>query len=555
MRYRITAWLLLLALLLVNMLPACAQEQALLQDRFLSLSRNTAGARYFTDAAGNAVRLFGPDIRQADIEAGRIATLAEQWRAQGANAVRLGIDITATGEDKMELCGGYTEQGIDAFIDRYLDPDVQAILGNGMYVVLTLCESPSKKVGTALQHAYEKYLTLWTHIVSKYKDEPLIAAFDLWDEPQFALEEDAAGRARLASYFIDCIDTLRLYDERHVMIVSDWNGGYGTALPSQWEGESAAQLDAAHRNTAFSAHIEADFLGLAYSYYGSWWNVTAAENNLCLFFGRVQVPQEGLNEAQQQNLLQLAEQANASVFFACNGTVTPLTVFSQGAADKVEQLGDLRLVFEAEQHAVQGLAQTAEVDGAFGGQALYLKAPQKGSCVVLETGKVFPNGLYEVRVRYTGSAQNSAPVYVGYTTPQGKVVSLGALVYHQEGFTEQSMTIHIEGKFVDLVLWSDAAHQQNSVLIDRVILRSEGEVLPADATEGNVTAVRDGDAATTTTAPAAPPKGPTPWWVIASAVAGGLILLTVLVIGWLLFLGRHYDQTQPQQAAEEPNDE
>jgi hypothetical protein len=38
-------------------------------------------------------------------------------------------------------------------------------------------------------------------------------------------------------------------------------------------------------------------------------------------------------------------------------------------------------------------------------------------------------------------------------------------------------------------------------------------------------------------------------------VAGGLILLTVLVIGWLLFLGRHYDQAQPQQAAEEPHDE
>ena len=196
-------------------------------------------------------------------------------------------------------------------------------------------------------------------------------------------------------------------------------------------------------------------------------------------------------------------------------------------------------------HAVDQLSVATELEGAFG-QALYLSAPQKGQCVVIETGKVFPNGLYQLRVRFMGTAANSAPVYVGYTTPTGQVVSLGALVYHDEGFSEQEFILHIEGDFADLALWSDASNQQDSVLIDRIVLRSEGNVLPLEQTSDNITQVRDGDSATTTTVPAAAPQKPTDWRIIAAMAAGGAVLLTLLVIGFLLFLGRHYDRQEEQ---------
>lgn len=546
MKGRISA-ILLCVLLFLCALPSAAQVAA--ADRWLSLCRNTSGARYLVDARGNTVRLIGPDIRQADLgEDQSVAALAEQWRAQGANAVRLCLDVTATGQDKMELCGGYTEEGMNAYISQYVDPDVQAILDAGLYVVLTLSEMPTAtKLSNILQYASEKYLPLWVQIVTRYKNEPMIAAFDLWDEPTIGLQDDEKGRQTLAQFFIDSVDTLRLYDERHVFIVSDWNGGYGTAHASQWQTQADA-VDASAKNTAFSVHAEGDTFGRAYTYYGPWWNNTAVEKNLCLFFGRIRVPEEGLNDTAQQNLLQLlADPTNCSLFFSCPNGIPLMPVWVEGAARLTKQLDDRRFVFEAEEQAQAEYLHLAQPVGAFG-DTLYFDDTAQDRCVVLDTGYLFPNGLYEVRVRFCGTEDGCAAVQVGYVTPSGTVVTLGTVSGVTDGFDEQSLTLHIDAPFTDLVLWRAADGQGDTVQIDRIVLRSEGAVLPQNRNETNATTLADGASAIVTTV-ATPPVGgsSTRGWKIALAVCGGVFLLLVLIIAWLLFLGRHYDQPKSSE--------
>ena len=345
-RIRVAAWL-VLCCLLGGLFSAAGDTR--LTDRWLHLSSSGAGPRYFVDAQGAAVTLTGPFLRQDRVYEKSLTQIAENWRAQGANAVRLGVCTVVDGVDRVEECGGYTAEGINLFIDRYVDADVQAVLGSGMYLVLTLSDPPAAKhISAAVEQALSCSLPLWIELVRHYAGEPMIAAFDLWDEPAFGLQDDPEGRELLGKYFVDAVDTLRLYDTEHVLIVSDWNGGRGTAVATQWAG-AADQLDSVYHNTAFSIHTGTDILSGSYSYYGAWWTATATEWGACLFFGRVSATEETVDAVAQENLLKLAQAPTCvSVFFDAETGETSLPLWHEGVKETAAQPQDRRFVYEAE---------------------------------------------------------------------------------------------------------------------------------------------------------------------------------------------------------------
>ena len=127
------------------------KEEYLNSDKWLTLSKNTTGPRYFVDSKGKPVELFGHHRCQelagsenaySAIEG--IEALMRNYRDYGVNFIRLGIYVPS-------ICGGKkpTTEEINACITSNIDPDVQTIIRNGMYVMLDVHMYPPEECKTA----------------------------------------------------------------------------------------------------------------------------------------------------------------------------------------------------------------------------------------------------------------------------------------------------------------------------------------------------------------------------------------------------------------------
>ena len=272
------------------------KEQLLNDDKWLTLSTNTSGARYFVDVNGNPVNLFGTarcQFHKYDEEWGLygepgIDSLIEHYADFGMNAIRLSIY-------PFDLCGGekMTPEEIDKYILEYVDPDVQGIIRNGMYVMLDLHLYPQQDTKVKLdtfekfiQYPYDYYIPILEGLARMYKDEPMVAVYEIWNEPVAADREtvpynQSEWNSGLREYFIAAVDAIRKIDTKHVIMVSDYNAGWGRCTGATWGGHYD-RLDPVYRNTCFSTHIARDHVTLQWDTFRNWYKNYTRDNNICV---------------------------------------------------------------------------------------------------------------------------------------------------------------------------------------------------------------------------------------------------------------------------------
>lgn len=274
--------------------------------KWLSLSKNTTGARYLVNEENEPVNLFGMARCQGCCETelkeyGGVDGVCEHFKALGCNYIRLAVYLRGqTGErgdmpvtDMIELCGGYNPEGINRFIDEYVDPDVQAIKKHGMYIMLDLHDYPPSNVDSEIiRFAYEKYLLIWKEFAKRYKDDPDIAVFEIWNEPYpadtaTALKDSPEWVECIREFFFEAVKTIREIDKKHIIMVSDYNAGWGKAWDICWKNYKD-KLDPEFNNTCFSIHVGIQQLDIEAPEYGEWVVKTAEDNNVCLLLGEVE---------------------------------------------------------------------------------------------------------------------------------------------------------------------------------------------------------------------------------------------------------------------------
>ena len=223
------------------------KEENMNEDKWLTLSKNKSGARYIVDSKGNPVELFGmarcqyhasdENVIYAGAEGANVDSLVKHYADYGANFMRLSIDMP-------EMCGGAkkTPEQINEFITTKIDPDVQAIIRNGLYVMIDIHMYPPsscKTVDGIIQYARDYYLPVIVEIARMYKDEPMVAVIEPWNEPYPADQKQlsvnkAEWTKAVRNYYIEVVKEIRKVDTRHIILVSDWNAGWGCALTETW---------------------------------------------------------------------------------------------------------------------------------------------------------------------------------------------------------------------------------------------------------------------------------------------------------------------------------
>ncbi len=271
---------------------------------WLRLSKNTEGPRYFETESGKPVNLFGmarcqsccATERKLHGDAGDVAAYFKNLKC---NIIRLAIHVRGnSGEndgltcDKIEYCGGYNEEGINKFIDEFVDPEVKLIEKHGMYIQLDLHDYPVPQDDEGIiAFAREKYIPIWRELAKRYKDDPQIAVYEIWNEPYpadvaTAMKKSSEWVANIQKFFFDAVKAIREIDQKHILMVSDYNAGWGKAWDVCWK-KLHKELDE-YNNTCFSIHISKKQLDDEHPGYCKWLEKTPAKNNVCFFMGEVE---------------------------------------------------------------------------------------------------------------------------------------------------------------------------------------------------------------------------------------------------------------------------
>ena len=297
---------------------------------WLHLSENTTGPRYFVNESGEIIQFFGMARAQCCAQScedgpyGGAAGVARHFKNLGCNVIRLAVDITDLSKEKgiadeILLRGGYNEAGINRFIDEKVDPDLQAIMNEGMYVILDLHEYPPQGADE-VAYAREHYIPIWRELAKRYKDEPRIAVFELWNEPypaDIALvqKNDAAWVKSIREYFIDAVEDLRRIDQKHVIMVSDYNAGWGMAWDTCWK-DYRRLVDPVYRNTCYSIHLCNIQLENEAPHYADWLVRRAEECNACFVFGEIETEPGIATTVGMENLVKLLRESADTHHFA-----------------------------------------------------------------------------------------------------------------------------------------------------------------------------------------------------------------------------------------------
>jgi len=148
--------------------------------------------------------------------------LARYYRGLGLNTFRLTFHCTR------QAVGDFA-----TYLERNVAPVVEASKGAGMRVVLDMHEYRWSAPDQATPAFRAQWLAAWRMVARRYADEPAIAAYELWNEPDMVFgskQEPAEHRAWLR----ECVRAVRDLDERHILIVNGVQGGFGPQTPITW---------------------------------------------------------------------------------------------------------------------------------------------------------------------------------------------------------------------------------------------------------------------------------------------------------------------------------
>lgn len=478
------------------------KEEYLNEDKWLTLSSNTTGARYFVDKQGNPVNLFGMARCQGHASSenilyspiGSVDTLVEHYADYGCNFMRLAIECG-------DLCGGEkrTADEINAYISEHIDPDVQAIIRNGLYVMLDMHMYPPE-LGTAeatVQYARDYYLPVLIELAKKYKDEPMVAVIELWNEPYAADHDNLTfnkdeWNVLLRDYFIDAVNEIRKYDTRHVLLVSDWNAGWGCAIPETWNGYYN-KVDPVYHNTCFSVHASITELDTAFDFYQNWWKNLANSNNLCLLFGEVETEGGISSEAGIQNFCDMFSENEDKYHFS--GVLWrphgPTAEYHSVWADsgwaaeyckKYQPNPTSRYAIEAENLLEDSNTATLSKDSRLFGSYKYgtgisLK-PNLEATDFYESSTtsnlVYSAGNYKLVVRAFGDSKNSGDFIVGYRDISGVIHQIARFSGKNSNMEPYYQTVDFNAskQIASMVFFSCETGKASSI-IDRVYIVGE----------------------------------------------------------------------------------
>lgn len=199
---------------------------------------------HIVDASGRSVRLVGMGLSPVHSEwsLGGFASLvgaARSYRAAGCNSMRIAVTRNHTYDQRTDLI---RQLGYERFIDQELAPQIGAVVGQGMYAIIDLHFYPDEKglPGTTVTqreaYLFETIIPLWRAIARRYRDEPRVAIFELWNEPTWPGFEtgEPAQIPLLRGWYRSAVRAIREVDRRHILMVSDHNAGWGRALEPMW---------------------------------------------------------------------------------------------------------------------------------------------------------------------------------------------------------------------------------------------------------------------------------------------------------------------------------
>ncbi len=478
------------------------KEQLVNDDKWLTLSTNTSGPRYFVDTKGNPVNLFGTarcqyhkyDEEYAVYGEPGIDHLIEHYAGFGMNAIRLAISC-------FEICGGEkkTPEEIDQYILESIDPDVQGIIRNGMYVMIDIHMYPQHDKNVKLdtfekfiQYPYDYYIPLLQGLARMYKDEPMVAVYEIWNEPVAADRETVPydhtqWNNGLREYFIDAVDAIREIDTRHVIMVSDYNAGWGLCTGGTWGGHYD-RLDPVYRNTCFSTHIARDHVTLQWNTYRNWYRNYTRDNNICVIFGEIETENELMNTEGMKNLLNFFEETKNEYHFSGflwrphGWEYEYHELWAQnGWADSYCNVGPYptsRYTIEAEdvKGGSSNLVETVSNSYFFGGKGISLKAGLAKDKYFEANDSasqklVYKAGEYTLMVRARGDAGYEGDFVVGYKDVEGNVHQIarfhGKNTYKQEYY--QTVKFKSTKAIASFVFFGCEA-KEKSVKIDRLYL-------------------------------------------------------------------------------------
>ena len=129
-----------------------------------------------------------------------------------------------------------------------LDPIINACRNNNMYVILDMHAAPGAQNTSDFsdsdgqtaklftEYSNQKWLTsVWRYIAEYYSNEPVVAAYDLLNEPVLPL---GYGPQALRNIYEWVIDSIRTVDPNHVVIIEgNWYGNDHTGLLPPFDDE------------------------------------------------------------------------------------------------------------------------------------------------------------------------------------------------------------------------------------------------------------------------------------------------------------------------------
>ena len=565
-------------LCLAGAMPAGAADAAV-SDRWLRLSDNTAGPRYIVDAEGNPFQLYGMARCQscAPLDEDPVYMMADgvaaHFKEMGCNSMRLSIDVvnqSFPNGDFIEDCGGYNEEGIQKFITQYVDPDVQAIIGQGMYVILDLHLYPKgdpedPDPADLVRQARERYIPIWRELAKRYRDEPMVAMYELWNEPyaadQGSLKLTDSGRIKEGKYrgydwksdvrdfFIDCAAEIRKIDDRHMILVSDWNAGWGCAWQSMW-GDDPYAADPVEKNLLFSVHAghmqlsEEALFGAGFNM-DSYWAELADKNNIALHFGEIEAEEEADTDCLGHFVRMIGSREDTHHYSVMmwrprGDERNRVDLWGEFAASYATALPEqFRMVIEAENTRDASFVTEADTGGfgsPFGDTIAVMKEGlKKGSAATVRVGRLFPAGRYELRVRTLGDSDNCAPQTVGILTQSGKNVEIGALESRRDGEYEVTvLSFTAEEAFSGFSFNKQSEDAMGANPVDRLVLTADGKIEPGFTEVEYDTSVPE---PASSAGGKQPPGGMSPVTVVLLCV-GGMVLLAGIVLLVLMKKGR-----------------
>jgi hypothetical protein len=221
--------------------------------------------KYIVDSAGKPFPLGGYSHTVTEYwwnefpRFGTLALAAKYFRSTGFNACRLGLAEYVPGSWSAGItrdASAFDRYGGPAgYVKKFLRPLVDQIINEGVYVIIDWHDA----YGMDAQKI-EKIAQFWEACAAEFKDEPRVAMYQLLNEPTFKEGQNRIDLApRVREVTKKCIDRIRKHDRWHIILVSDWNCGWGWATESQWAPVNFKPGDPC-RQIVYSKHVSKEHM-------------------------------------------------------------------------------------------------------------------------------------------------------------------------------------------------------------------------------------------------------------------------------------------------------